>query len=142
MQSHGKTARDQGQQAVVYYPGSTADTVGATHLNNWIKSLGTLRLLMMLTALVCILAAPFADGRAQIHDWRLLPTVIAPSIMMMLVFAIPLDVCMAKIFMSDAPPSEKARLARAVRIELIVMAALVLAWTPFMLKVMDFWPLQ
>jgi hypothetical protein len=111
-------------------------------LNNWIKSLGTLRLLMMLTALVCILAAPFADGRAHVHDWRLLPTVIAPSIMMMLVFAIPLDVCMAKIFMSDATPSEKARLGRAVRIELIVMAALVLAWTPFMLKVMDFWPLQ
>lgn len=95
---------------------------------------------MMLTALGCIAAAPFADGKTYIHDWRLLPTVIAPSVMMMLVFAIPLDVCMAKIFMSDADDGEVARLARAIRVELVVLAALVLSWLPFMLKLMDFWP--
>lgn len=124
----------------MYYPDRSPDTAGGAQLNIWIKSLGTLRLLMMLAALACIAAAPFADGKTHIHDWRLLPTVIAPSIMMMLVFAIPLDVCMAKIFMSDANDSEKTRLGRAIHIELVVMVALILSWTPFMLKVMDLWP--
>ena len=95
---------------------------------------------MMLAALACVVAAPFADGKTYVHDWRLLPSVIAPSIMMMLVFAIPLDVCMAKIFMSDAPASVVTRLSRAIRIELIVLVILVLSWLPFMLKVMDYWP--
>jgi hypothetical protein len=109
-------------------------------MDNWIKSLGTLRQLMMLSALACIVAAPFATGTTYVHDWRLLPSVIAPSIMMMLVFAIPLDICMAKIFMTDADTREKARLTRAIYIELVVMVVLVLSWTPFMMKVMDFWP--
>ena len=124
----------------MYYSGQSPDTAGTTRLNNWIKSLGTLRVLMMLTALACIVAAPFADGKTYVHDWRLLPSVIAPSVMMMLVFAIPLDVCMAKVFMSAADEHEKARLGRAISVELVVMVALVLSWTPFMLKVMDFWP--
>lgn len=104
--------------------------------------LGTLRSLLLLTALACIVAAPFADGQTYLHDWRLLPSVIAPSIMMMLVFAIPLDVCMAKIFMTDAGPGERARLGRAIRLELVVLVVMVLAWTPFMLKLMDYWPLD
>ena len=124
----------------MYYSGQLTDTEGAPLLNNWIKSLGTLRLLLMLTAVACIVAAPFADGKAYVHDWRLLPSVIAPSVMVMLVFAIPLDVCMAKVFMSDADAGEKARLGRAISVELVMMAVLVLSWTPFMLKVMDFWP--
>ena len=124
----------------MYYSGQLTDTEGAPLLNNWIKSLGTLRLLMMLTAVACIVAAPFADGKAYVHDWRLLPSVIAPSVMVMLVFAIPLDVCMAKVFMSDADAGEKARLGRAISVELVMMAVLVLSWTPFMLKVMDYWP--
>lgn len=107
-----------------------------------IHDLGTLRTLLLASALACIAAAPFADGSAQLHDWRLLPTVIAPSVMMMLVFAIPLDVCMAKVFMSDAVAAEKHRLSRAIRAELVVFVLLVLAWTPFMLKLMDFWPLD
>ncbi len=107
---------------------------------NWISSLGTLRLLLMLAALACIIAAPFANGTTYVHDWRLLPSVIAPSIMVMLIFAIPLDICMARIFMSDSSDSEKARLQRAIYIELAVLSALTLAWTPFMLKMMDAWP--
>ena len=109
---------------------------------NWITGLGTLRSLLLVTAVACIVAAPFADGQAYLHDWRLLPSVIAPSIMMMLVFAIPLDVCMAKIFLTDAGPTERARLGRAIVLEIVVLLVMVAAWTPFMLKVMDFWPLD
>ncbi len=109
---------------------------------NWIRSLGTLRALLMLAALTCIIAAPFADGTTYLHDWRLLPSVIAPTIMVMLLFAIPLDICMARIFMSDSSDTEKARLKRAIFIETAMFGALALAWTPFMLKLMEIWPFR
>lgn len=109
-------------------------------LMNWMSSLGTLRVLLMLAAVACIVAAPFADGATYVHDWRLLPTVIAPTIMVMLLFAIPLDICMARIFMSDSSGNEQARLKRAITIEIAVLGALALAWSPFMLKLMDIWP--
>lgn len=94
----------------------------------------------MLASLACIVAAPFANGTTYIHDWRLLPSVIAPTIMVMLLFAIPLDICMARVFMSNSSTSEKARLKRAIYIELAMLGALTLAWTPFMLKLMEMWP--
>jgi hypothetical protein len=107
---------------------------------NWIRSLGALRTLLMLASLACIVAAPFANGTTYVHDWRLVPSVIAPTIMVMLLFAIPLDICMARIFMSDTSDSERARLRRAIYIEVAMLGALALAWTPFMLKLMDMWP--
>ena len=109
-------------------------------LMNLIRSLGTLRALLMLTSLICTVAAPFANGTTYLHDWRLLPSVIAPTVMVMLLFAIPLDVCMARIFMADTSPSERARLKRAISVELIMFCALALAWTPFILKLMEVWP--
>lgn len=102
--------------------------------------LGALRWMMMLTSAVVILAAPFADGAAHVHDWRLYPSVIAPSIMMMLVFAIPLDMCMARIFMADASDAERRRLRFAIGVEGVVLLLMCLAWTPFMLKVLGYWP--
>jgi hypothetical protein len=124
----------------VYYPQTRPDTAGKVKLMKWMSSLGTLRVLLMLAAIACIAAAPFATGATHVHDWRLLPTVIAPTIMVMLLFAIPLDICMARVFMSDSNDSEKARLNRAITIELTVLGALALAWSPFMLKLMDIWP--
>ena len=84
-----------------------------------------------------ILAAPFADGVTHARDWRLIPGVVAPTVMMMLVFALPLDMTMARVFMSDAPPAERARLAFAIKVELVAYLALLLAWTPFVLRLLD-----
>ena len=100
--------------------------------------LGVLRLLLMTVALVIIAAAPFADGSSHLHDWRLLPSVVAPSVMMMLVFAIPLDITMARIFMADADAAEMRRLKFIIRTEIAVYLVLIGAWLPFMVRVLDF----
>ncbi|MCZ6895437.1 MAG: hypothetical protein O7H40_15505 [Gammaproteobacteria bacterium] len=100
--------------------------------------LGILRLLLIMVALVIIAAAPFADGSSPLHDWRLLPSVVAPSIMMMLVFAIPLDITMARIFMADADAAEISRLKFIIRTEIAVYVVLIGAWIPFMVRVLDF----
>jgi hypothetical protein len=98
--------------------------------------LGPLRSMLVLSTLLIICAAPFADGSVH-HDWRLIPGVIAPTVMMMLVFALPLDMTMAKVFMSDASVAERQRLRFAIRVEACALVAMLAAWTPFVLGVLD-----
>lgn len=104
------------------------------------RRIGALRSGLALVTLLVVLAAPFADGSVHMHDWRLFPSVIAPTIMMMLVFALPLDITMARIFMADAESNERGRLRAVIRFDVFLLALMLLAWTPFMLKVLDFSP--
>ncbi len=90
--------------------------------------------------LLLVAVGPFVDGAARVEDWRILPSVVAPSVMMMLVFALPLDITMSLVFRSDADASERDRLAKVVRIEAVLLALLLAAWAPFMAKVLDVWP--
>jgi hypothetical protein len=100
-----------------------------------LRRLGFLRTLLVLAAAVVILAAPFADGSVHLHDWRLLPSVVAPAAMMVLVFVMLLDIIMARVFLSDASPQERSRLAFAMLVEIGVLIAMIAAWTPFFLRV-------
>tara|TARA_R110002096_G_scaffold114361_6_gene248223 strand:+ start:3367 stop:3705 length:339 start_codon:yes stop_codon:yes gene_type:complete len=104
------------------------------------KHLGPLRSGLAILTLMVIAAAPFADGTVHMHDWRLFPSVIAPTIVMMLVFTFPLDLTMTRIFMQDAEPDERRRLAGVMRFEGVLLVLMLAAWTPFMLKVLDFSP--
>jgi hypothetical protein len=56
--------------------------------------------------------------------------------MMMLVFAIPLEMTMTRIFITNAEPAEKARLQRILKREAIVYLLLIVSWTPFFIKVL------
>lgn len=105
-----------------------------------LKQLGPLRSGLVALTILVMAAAPFADGTVHMHDWRLFPSVIAPTIVMMLVFTFPLDLTMTRIFMQDAPPDERRRLAAVMRFESVLLVAMLAAWTPFMLKVLDFSP--
>ena len=97
---------------------------------------GTLRLGLLTIALSVIILSAFADGNTYMHDWRIVPSVLAPSIMMMLVFAIPLEMTMTRIFITNAEPSEKRRLQRILKLEAIVYLLLIVSWTPFFIKVL------
>jgi hypothetical protein len=70
---------------------------------------GLLRLSLLALCFISIGLSFLADGTTHLHDWRLVPSVLAPSIAMMLVFAIPLDITMAFIFKSDSGELEKPR---------------------------------
>lgn len=107
-----------------------------------LRQLGTLRLLLLAATLLVSACGPFVDGSVHIHDWRIVPSVVAPSVMMMLMFTLPLDMTMSRIFMSDAQGPERARLAAIIKIEAAAMALLVLCWLPFMVRVLDFTPLS
>jgi hypothetical protein len=102
------------------------------------NKLGVLRCGHALIAVAVICAAPFADGTAHLHDWRIFPSVIAPSLMMMILFALALDITMSRVFMTDAPPPEQRRLGIVIKFDLALLAVMFLAWLPFMTKVLDF----
>ena len=57
-----------------------------------------------------------------------------------LVFALPLDMTMTRIFMADAAADERARLRLALRIEIGAYVAMLAAWTPFLLGVLELSP--
>ena len=102
--------------------------------------IGALRCALMATTLLVVCAAPFADGQVYYHDWRLLPSVVAPSVMMMLAFALPLDITMSKVFMVDAGAEERDRLRFVIRLELFAFVLLFAAWSPFIFTVLNFSP--
>ena len=106
----------------------------------WLNRFGPLRLCLLGAAVLVMLAAPFADGSVHRHDWRLLPSVVAPTIMMMLVFALPLDITMARVFMADADAAERQRLRFVIRVELLVYVAMLLSWAPFLVGVLEVSP--
>lgn len=111
-----------------------------TNGTGFFTRLGPLRVFLLGAACIVMLAAPFADGTTHAHDWRLVPSVIAPTMLMMLVFAVPLDITMSRVFMTDASPAERARLRFAIKVEVLVYIAMLAAWTPFIVNVLEFNP--
>ena len=97
---------------------------------------GTLRLGLLAITLLVIMLSVFADGTTYMHDWRIVPSVLAPSIMMMLAFALPLEMTMTRIFLTNAEHAEKQRLKRILKLEAIVYFLLIASWTPFFITVL------
>ncbi|AGA34650.1 hypothetical protein TVNIR_3013 [Thioalkalivibrio nitratireducens DSM 14787] len=104
---------------------------------HWLQSLGVLRSLLLLAAAFVMLVAPLAYDGVHLHDWRLLPSVVAPAVMMVLVFVILLDMLMSRVFMADADGEDRARLAAVIWTEAVVLVAMIVAWSPFLVRI--FW---
>ena len=99
--------------------------------------LGPLRLMLALLVLVVSAASPFSEGPAVYTGWRLATTVIAPAIFVMLVFLLPLDMIMSAVFMSGGSPARRSRFRRIIGIELVLLAAMVIAWLPFVIRLLN-----
>ena len=92
----------------------------------------------MALVLVLIFAAFFADGKVYMHDWRLFPSVIAPSVATMIFFVLPLDITMSWVFKASTKDTiEQNRLGMVIKIDFILFALLILAWLPFMFTIVD-----
>jgi hypothetical protein len=103
-------------------------------LPQFFRQLGVLRSLFLLVTLVVIACAPFADSRVQ-TGWMLGPSVIAPTIMTILAFSLPLDMTMARVFMLDKPVAQQRRYRLVFWLEMVLLLVMLAAWTPFMLRI-------
>jgi hypothetical protein len=105
-------------------------------------ALGPLRALLAACVVLVIACAPFATGETQVRDWRFLPSVLGPTLMLLLFFVLPLDMTMSWVFMQDRDDADRRRYRLIIGTEALLFAAMVLAWLPFTLTVLDFWPLD
>jgi len=100
-------------------------------LSSVMSQLGPFRITLALATLMLALAAPFALGESQYHDWRILPTVVAPVLTVMLLFLLPLDMLMSWVF-ARGDPARAARLGAVIRTEAVLVGILLLSWWPFL----------
>ena len=108
-----------------------------TRLRDFLRLFGTLRLLLVVTVVVLIVAAPFSDVPAHAGGWALVRGVIAPTMFVIMAFVVPLDITMTLVFMSGRHEAERHRLGIIAKTEAALFAALILAWLPLIVRLLQ-----
>jgi hypothetical protein len=98
---------------------------------NLLTSLGPLRVLLALATLIVIGTSPFF-GAPDLSPWGFYPTVIAPTLVVLLLFVLPLDMLMARVFMTGADAAGRERLRRVLCFEALLYLTLIAAWFPLL----------
>ena len=93
--------------------------------------LGPLRTMLVIIVLALIVISPFAGGRVVVSGWAIITTLLAPTLYVIMVFVLPLDIVMTRVFMSAAEGEARARYVRIIRIELLLLILLLISWAPF-----------
>jgi hypothetical protein len=100
------------------------------------RDLGLFRTVMLGTTVVLAGLGPFNDGTTYVSGWRLLTSVVAPAMMVIMVFLLLLDITMTRVFATDALPDRQKMLLKASVVETWLLLGLCLAWAPFMLRML------
>ena len=96
-----------------------------------------LRKILFLITLLVACVGPFLDGTADPYSWKILPTVITPTLMLILAFVLPLDMTMAMVFMTDTVGEQRRHLKSVLKLEAGLTAVLFIAWVPFFLRLFE-----
>ncbi len=95
----------------------------------------------MRVALAVLIAASlplvFLQDTAFTPMWEITIGQVVPALVLMVFWAIPLDILMAKIFMSDQDDTGRRRYVHIIRFDLSLMGILCLAWGPFFVRVLS-----
>ena len=107
----------------------------------FLTSFGALRVLLLAGVVALIIAAPFSDGAVHASGhasvWPLVRGVIAPTLFVIMVFVLPLDITMTLVFMSGRHGEERRRLRRIVQTETVALVAMIVAWIPLVMRLLS-----
>ncbi len=94
-----------------------------------LERVGMLRL--GLAALVAILLAmAFLD--APHHDgWWVIPTQVAPGLAFLVIWILPFDMIMSRVFLLGSDKPDRARYRAIISLDSILLLALLISWGPF-----------
>ena len=67
--------------------------------------------------------------------WEIVIGQVTPALVLMVFWAIPLDILMAKIYMTEEGDSLRRRYVGVIRFDLVLMGVLLVAWGPFFFAV-------
>ena len=103
-------------------------------LRSVVREFGALRVLLVVGVVALVVAAPFSDGPAHATGWPLVRSVITPTLFVIMVFVLPLDITMTLVFMSDRQGPERRRLRLIARTEAILLIVMLAAWMPLVMR--------
>lgn len=101
--------------------------------------LGLFRNVMLAIILLLAVLGPFNDGQTYIEGWPLFTSVVAPAMMVIMVFILLLDITMTRVFAADeAEPQRRARLQLASVVDGWGLLLLVITWAPFVARMLGY----
>jgi hypothetical protein len=95
--------------------------------------MGALRIVLVAGAIADMLAAPSPGTPVVYTGGELVTTLIVPVLAPILLQVLLLDALMGRVLMSSHTGAERARYRRIVTVNLVIVLALVLRWTPYFL---------
>ena len=104
-------------------------------MNGFVARIGIMRLV-----LAALVAASFPLVLAQEVQfsamWQIAVRQVAPAVVLMVFWAIPLDVLMAKIYMAEREEVVRRRYRSIIRFDLALMGIMVFVWGPFFFRLL------
>ena len=92
--------------------------------------------MLVLITLSLIAIGPFAGGPVRFDGWAIVPTLVAPAFYVIVIFVLPLDMTMSRVFMSGASEARRAQLKRVMVTEAVLFVLMVIGWLPFVLQLL------
>jgi len=101
----------------------------------WSRQIGPLR---WFVAILAVLAAPcaFLQSAEFTPPWNILITSVMPGVALFMIWAIPLDILMARVFQVEADAAIRARYRTVIRFDLVVLVIMLLSWGVFFIQLM------
>jgi hypothetical protein len=102
------------------------------------RFIGPLRIALLILVGLLLAAAPVALHGASYDSLLILPTVIAPTLIPILIFVLPLDITMMLVFRASATGhTERRRYQILAGCELLLLLVFIAAWIPFVLRLLS-----
>ena len=105
-------------------------------LREFATMFGALRVLLVISVVALVIAAPFSDGSIHLTGWPLVRSVITPTLFVIMAFVLPLDITMTLVFMSGRQGAERRRLRLIAQTEAALLVAMLVAWMPLVMRLL------
>jgi hypothetical protein len=90
-------------------------------------------IILALASLVC----RFLRDLEPVFPWDIIIIQIVPGLVLFLIWAIPFDMLMARVFLTDKPAAERSRYKAIILIDLIIWLLLVVIWGQVFIKLIS-----
>jgi hypothetical protein len=88
-----------------------------------------MRIFVIILALASVVCR-FLRDLEPVFPWDIIIIQIVPGLVLFLIWAIPFDMLMARVFMTDKTAAERSRYKTIILIDLLIWLLLVIVWGP------------
>lgn len=99
-----------------------------------VQQLGALRVGLVLLSVVTLLMRPAAGGMPVYEGWPFVTTLLVPALAPLVFLGLLLDMLMTWVMSLESGPERRLRARKVLWVDLLLVAALGIAWIPFFLS--------